>query len=234
MGGKNHQPCGKYVPESVLMSKTTSEGLAALEIANSFLEDALLVEIYGGRVEQSCFCLNRSITKLTEVEGITNEILKCIEILLVKMDYLAFQDENYCQMVNFQDFRDSMIQSKIIIPESKAWKLAQKTIQERGFRGMFLVFKSKIAEIQQHTARLKETFLLCYEAAQHGNLVKNIEENKISLRQDFARSYLAWLEFSAIFTCSSLISTELHLRRQGFKSMMQVEVPESILCEVNK
>jgi len=240
MGGKNHQPCDQYLPESILMSKITSEGLAAIETGNSFLEDALLAEVNGNGTEQNYY-LDKAIMKLVEAENTITEFIKCVDNLLIKMDYLAFQDEDYFHTVDFQSFQNSMIQLKIILPNSRAWEVAQNTIQEKGFRGMFQIFKSTMAGIKNNIVKLRETFSLCSESGRLGNLVKSIEENKIPLRQDFSRVYLAWLEFSAIFTCSSLISTELHLRRQGFKSMMDVDVSEmdinvskSVLCEVGK
>ncbi len=47
MGGKNHQPCRSWLPESTKMSRALSELTAQIEFANLALEDAIITEDEG-------------------------------------------------------------------------------------------------------------------------------------------------------------------------------------------
>ncbi|MFN3692742.1 MAG: hypothetical protein ACK4SL_01415 [Candidatus Paceibacteria bacterium] len=47
MGGKNHQPRGRYLQNSTLMSRSMSLAQIGLELANVALEDLILAELDG-------------------------------------------------------------------------------------------------------------------------------------------------------------------------------------------
>ncbi|NQE46173.1 hypothetical protein C5S31_09155 [ANME-1 cluster archaeon GoMg2] len=114
---------------------------------------------------------------------------------------------------------------------SRVFEIA--TIDENGFRGIFYRFRSSLEIITADLKALIKIFGKCQNYAKEGNLLIAIESNELPLRQNFVKVYLAYLDFSAIFACSSIVSTELHLRTYGYPSLAITTVsPEKEVAKV--
>ena len=222
MGGVNHQPCRKYIPESTMLSKIQSDILAEFETANSLLEDALLTEINGGESEQEKYYMEQATEHLIISKKRLERAINCIGHILVKMDRLDFQDNN--ELNQIAELENSLLPQQIIPKKSSAWKEAVATITQDGFRGIFYQFRSSLEEIKEDLKTLIEIFYDCQKYAKEGNLLMAIESNELPVRQNFVKVYLAYLDFSAIFTCSSIVSTELHLKTNGYPSLASTTV----------
>ncbi len=216
MGGKNHQPCRKYIRESIMLSKATSDILAKLEIANSLLEDVLLAELNG---ENKSRYMKDILKYLIESKNKTEEALKYINCILVKMDKLKFQDS---EMLNeILALKDAFIELEIIPRrEFSAWEITASILEKEGFKGIFIYFHKLLEKIKENLQELIELFVKGQEYTEKGNLLEAIETNELPIRQSFVKVYLAYLDFSAIFTCSSIISTEVYLRTNGYPSLL--------------
>ena len=231
MGGKNHQPCRKYIPESTMLSKVTSDILREFETANSLLEDALLTEINGGGSEQEKYYMEQATEHLITTKNRVERAIDCIDYLLLKMERLDFQDSE--ELDNITELENNLLSKQIIPERCSAWKEAVATIRQDGFRGIFYRFRSSLEKITEDLKALIEIFGKCQNYAKEGNLLMAIESNELSVRQNFVKVYLAYLDFSAIFACSSIVSTELHLRTQGYPSLaITIVSPEKEVVKV--
>jgi hypothetical protein len=217
MGGKNHQPCRKYIPESTMLSKVTSDILREFETANSLLEDALLTEINGGESEQEKYYMEQATEHLITTKNRLVRAIGCIDHLLLKMEKLDFQDSEELDII--AELESNLLLQQIIPERCSAWKEAVATIEQEGFRGIFYRFRISLEKITEDLKTLIEIFGKCQNYAKEGNLLMAIESNELPVRQNFVKVYLAYMDFSAMFACSSLVSTELHLKTSGYPSL---------------
>ena len=232
MGGINHQPCNKYIPESTMLSKVISDILAEFGTANSLLEDALLTEINdGGGSEQERYYMEQATEHLITTKNKLDRAIDCIDHLLLKMEKLDFQDSE--ELDTITELESTLLSQQIIPERCSAWEEAVATIRQEGFRGIFYRFRSSLEKITEDLKALIEIFGECQNYAKEGNLLMAIESNELPLRQNFVKVYLAYLDFSAIFACSSIVSTELHLRTYGHPSLAITTVsPEKEVVKV--
>ncbi|MCK4520734.1 hypothetical protein KAT95_02590 [Candidatus Parcubacteria bacterium] len=203
-----------------MLSKVTSDILVELEMANSLLEDALLTEIHGnGDSQQEKYYMEGAIEHLIATDNRLGKAIDCIDHLLAKMERLNFQDT--AELDQMIELENAFLAQRIIPERCSAWKGAITTIEEGGFRKIFYQFHSSLEEIKEDLGVLIEVFYECQKYATEGSLLQAIESNEIPLRQNFVRVYVAYLNFSATFACSSIISTELYLKTQGYPSLAE-------------
>ena len=129
MGGINHQPCNKYIPESTMLSKVISDILAEFGTANSLLEDALLTEINGGgESEQEKYYMEQATEHLITTKNKLERAIDCIDHLLLKMEKLDFQDSE--ELDTITELENNLLSQQIIPERCSAWEEAVATIRQ--------------------------------------------------------------------------------------------------------
>lgn len=213
MGGKNHQPCSNYLPESTKLSRALSIAYAMLELGNGALEDAIIAELEGhkGRIEPITTFLERSEKALCEAAS-------CASLLEQRMDELNFTDlPTLCKLdldaigIDF---------ARRGLADLNAWQCISAKLRGNGFRTVLSGFGTTIAALTKCTATLKDQIAALAPTASRGEIGRVLEENREgNIKVAFAKLYTAWSQFNAIFLASSLLSTELWYAFNGFGSL---------------
>jgi hypothetical protein len=222
MGGKNHQPCKSYLLNSTRLSKHLSLAYAHLELGNAALEDILIGELspdHDSAAAMTCYDrlnaeMSASITELGRVQ-------LSLADLRQQMDDTGFVDLPTLQRIDLTAIGAALAFQGMVSPS--AWKSVQERMTSRGFYEMIRYFDNDITELLGLTRKLwQDKFRdhLKHPVAE-GKLTDIVEENAPgSFKREFAAVYTKWIEFSAVFLASSLMSTELWYAFTGKGSLV--------------
>lgn len=221
MGGKNHQPCKKYLPDSTEISRELSLAYAELELGNVVLEDLLLAEVNGGR---------GSVDGILESLGASSEALErtvtIMHSLRERMDEFDFVDLPTLRSTDLVDLGERFVSDGLVTVE--AWSVVSRAMRDNGFVTMLAFLESRVRELVALTRNLSEAVKVLRPAAATGMVTLILEENRRgNLKPAFAKLYCAWSSFNQVFLASSLLSTELWYSFTGRGSLCPVKVRTS-------
>ena len=217
MGGINHQPCNKYLPESTRLSKDLSLAYAKLQMANVAIEDLLLAELEGRIGTLDPFFMELQASS----DGLRNAKMRCGE-LRKKMTDLEFVDLPTLNSTNLVELGERLLDKGMITKE--AWSLVSQHIKSEGFRGVLSVIEKGFDNLWTLTGELRQSARPLYQAASEGRVTSILEENKGgNIKCQFARLFCSWATFSQVFLASSILSTELWYIYTGKCSLSPVD-----------
>jgi hypothetical protein len=204
MGGKNHQPCGRYLVNSTNMSRYMSLAMSEIELANVALEDLLLAELRDeiGNSEPIVLHLSHSSEHLHSMLG-----------AMVALEH-QMADEHYVDLppmktINLIQLGRNMAEEGQHRSES-SWQKIAIMMKEQGFASVLRHHKDTANRIIGLTNALQSRVSDAGELARQGNLTLALEQNLgDNFKPEFAQVYTAWAEFQQEFLASSLISTEV-------------------------
>ncbi len=215
MGGKNHQPCGRYLKNSTLMSRSMSLAQVGLELANAALEDLILAELDGniGDIVPIKSHLDESLEHLVgmqvAINALTNQMdaEKYVDLAPMKtMDLLAFGRE---------------MRAAGLHRSESAWNNIATIMQKSGFALTLQHHATTLTKLVSLTRDLKTCIQDSTSVAANGKLNVELEENRtLNFKAEFARVYTAWADFQQEFLASSMISTEVWYRHNNNGSLL--------------
>lgn len=215
MGGQNHQPCGRYLPESTKLSKNLSLARSNLELANVAIEEVLLAELNGtnGLAEPIIMHLDESCENLLKAK-------QSVADILAKMDELDFNDLPTLKKLDLVSIGDDLASRNLV--NAVCWKEIVGLALSRGYFGIMRGFENKIDSLYVKTITLKKKILLLHDSICNGEFAKVTEENLPgNFKTTFADLYTAWSVMNQEFLASSLLSTELWYAFRGFGSLSE-------------
>jgi hypothetical protein len=219
MGGKNHQPCSKYLYNSTMLSLAMSQAGIAIETANVHLEQTLLAEMPGGPAKiTEIGQVNFPDAIATTIEKMTT-IGDRIGMLRAQMKELYYEDLPTITSDTLDDFGAKLASNGMV--NQAAYQLILETHREGKFYAVLDLFdtKLKIALAAANTLAAKATVAM--EAANSGRLTAELEENGDgNVRPQFAALYTAWGDFNDVFLASALLSTEAFYLAEGHGSLL--------------
>jgi hypothetical protein len=214
MGGKNHQPCGAYLPESTRLSRSLSLAHARLELANVALEDLLLGELVEGKhgdIRDIIDHLDGSIVA-------TNDAVTFAKELEMKLDENSFVDLPTLCKLDLDAIADNF--AKHCMAEFHAANEVAERYRTSGFRGVLAYFHRSIIGLRQLTQQLRYEVQQLSGPAADGEVHLVLEENRHgNIKPTFAKLYTNWERFNAFFLASSLLSTEVWYAFRGHGSL---------------
>lgn len=144
--------------------------------------------------------------------------------LAAKMDNLNFISKP--STLDFEQLAKKW-EHENFISDDKAWKEITGTYKEGGFRKALYVLQLKFVAVNKETRNLLAVIKNHRASAERGLFMSDVEENKIPLRQQFAKILTRWNEALNLFRYSSLISTEIYLHDEGYPSLSEYEKAET-------
>lgn len=220
MGGKNHQPCKKYLPNSTEVSRATSLALAELELANVAIEDLILAELADGvgtvtNALEHLHASRRAISSACAAAGRLRE----------HMEAESFRDLPTLRRVNLDTLGDQLAERNIV--DAGAWARISELMNRAGFFCVLAHFDTSLDRLADKTDRLIECISELTDTVSRGGLTQLVEGNEPgNFKIPFAILYNAWSIFQLEFVASSMLSTELWYRHTECGSL--VEVPQPI------
>jgi hypothetical protein len=215
MGGKNHQPCRSYLLNSTMMSRAMSLAFISVELANVALEDVIIAELGAGQGDHGPIVshLNQSVRHLNDMD---NALLQLTE----QMRKESFRDLPSLATTDLRLF-GQQAKSEDLHTSKDDWMVAEETMRKHGFWGMAEVFEKQIKHLVSLTGDLAVRVQECSDSNNASGMHVELEENgKFNFKPEFAKLYTAWSSFQQLFLASSLISTELWYRFNGFGSLL--------------
>ena len=215
MGGKNHQPCGRYLQNSTLMSRSMSLAQVDLELANVALEDLILAELDGniGDIVPIKTHLDESLEHLAGMQ-------RSIDTLSIQMDTEKYVDLPPMKTMDLLAFGRAMRAAGLHRSES-AWNNIAAIMQKSGFVPTLQHHAATLSKLVSLTKDLKTCIQDSTPAAAVGKLNVELEENRaLNFKAEFARVYTAWADFQQEFLASSMISTEVWYRHNNSGSLL--------------
>lgn len=204
MGGKNHQPCGRYLKNSTLMSRSMSLAMSSLELANVALEDVILAELSGstGDTTPILLQLDESMNHLTDMQDAACALAEQMKA----EDYVDLPPMKTIDMVGFgREMRAAGLHRS-----EASWLTISTLMQKSGFEQTLRHHSATVVRIMELTRDLKSRIVDTGRAAEDGQLTAELEQNKaLNFKAEFARVYTAWAEFQQEFLASSMVSTEV-------------------------
>jgi hypothetical protein len=236
MGGKNHQPTRpSLIAASAWLSQQIGEGVILVNESNNSLENSIILAMDKLHVQDFTIELagtpakhmDLAIKKLQETLPCVNRIRAGYQRLLdaaavegYSGNPLISQLESY----QLQELFDGLVIRPAVNPT--VWRELEDRIISSNILQTLRWESSRFEELVAPTNDLIEVMTRCREiAAQQGSrdFIDSIENNKIPLRQYFARVFSLWNYLDAMFLYSALIMTELYYRANGFSSLAEFE-----------
>lgn len=214
MGGKNHQPCGRYLENSTKLSRSLSLAHAQLEIANAALEDVLLRELSNqiGSLSSLEKCLRES-------EQFLKESLVVLDMLKKQMEAGSYADLPPTHTLDLSSIGERLAERKIV--DLGSWKKMVEVLKQGTFYTVIQHFKGRIVELHNLTQKLNGECLKLTKHVELGEVNLVLEKNYDgSIKNTFGQLYTAWSSFSQEFLASSLISTEIWYRHSDYGSLL--------------
>ncbi len=215
MGGKNHQPCSVYLRNSTQLSRCVSEAYVALEQANVALEDIILAELDGDRVDIQPIsaALQSSLNAITAAEDVSLALRD-------QMKENDFVDLPTLKTADLGEMGRSFIKTGMV--NSRAWSLVRAKMEKGGFVFVLDHFDARLVEIKKKSQALLDQVGVLESPARNGRIVDIMEKNRDgNIKMVFAQLYTAWSNFHEEFLASSMISPELWYSSRGYGSLLQ-------------
>ncbi len=217
MGGKNHQPCRKYLPISTKMSREASLAFAHLELANVALEDIILAEIEGGTgtIKDIEVNLEKSLESLSQLISRADELKD-------EMDRSHYRDLHTLRpTINLDSIGTRLIDASMV--SKSAWSVVAQNAKSGGFYKNLSMLKNHAYCLVTYTNKLGQRVRDLQPGAEKGMVTRVLEENlNGNLKSEFACLYQAWTQFQELFLASSLLSTEVYYAFNSYGSLVGI------------
>lgn len=214
MGGKNHQPCGSYLVNSTLLSRSTSQGAINLQKANIALEDLILDELCG-----RCGDFDSIVKSLKETIDSFIEVTDRLDDLHKQMRENHFKDLPSLHVLNLSVLGNSLAIQGIV--SSSAWDEVQSIMEKKGFYGIIELFRTRVLYLRNLSQDLLQAVLCLESDAKNGVIERVLEENRRgNIKVPFAKLFTEWSYFEQIFLASSMLSTELYYQYNNYGSLV--------------
>ena len=212
MGGINHQPCNRYLPNSTRLSRSVSVARTALESANIELEDVLLNEM-----ESNCKqSLSGVVKKIRDHGTSLEDILICVARLKDQM-----HAENYKDLSALSWVGENIISSLAERGMGRIEELSEvyTIMSNKSFYGVLDRFSQSINKLISINASLAAKLV---ETSNSRTMVSVLVESNhhLNFRPIFAELYSEWTKFISLFSCSSVLSTEIWYSEMGYGSLL--------------
>jgi hypothetical protein len=244
MGGQNHQPTNRILTAaSALLSQRVSDGFAAVLMANSHLEDAIMLGMDKRYVAD--LTPNLAGAAIAHIEAAIEKIENS-KALLLGIDqaferlFFAAQAEHYVgnplasqvkAMGLTKLFEGGLIQPAV---NETIWRELEQRIESSNIlktleweRGQFKLLCAPTECLVQTLKAGAE--IVVRDGAR--SFVDALEDNRLPLRQYYAQVFSAWNYLQCMFLYSALIMTELYYRANGFPSLAEftpVDIRQSV------
>lgn len=218
MGGMNHQPCGKYFPDSAKLSLELSRAQVRLHMANIALEELILGEFEGrqGGVEKISAHLMASSDFLRMARKASDDLRQ-------RMDEYRFMDLPTLHKLDLEAVGQALVQQNMVRQDS--WRKVVSIIKRGSFYAMLSHFNAMIESLVKKTGILSSKIDALSSAALEGEVGRVLEENRLgNIKIEFAELYTSWSDFISDFLASSMLSTELWYAFMGYGSLVQCGV----------
>lgn len=213
MGGKNHQPCNQYLPNSTRLSKQMSIVTIGLENANIHLEDVILAELDGSQRT-----LVPVMDSLHDTERNLQVALELCRTLRGQMTENGYQDLLPLQTLDLKGLGDDMVARGLV--EAIAWQKMSRMMKEGTFFANLTHFENELTSVLHDVRQLCECIAKLSAAGKAVNQIteKNMEGN---FKEAFAKVFTHWLRFQQEFLASSIVSTEVYYASTGAGSLIR-------------
>ncbi|MBU1557391.1 hypothetical protein KKC45_00295 [Patescibacteria group bacterium] len=216
MGAKNHQPCNGYLVNSTKLSRSVSLGYIFLEQANVSLEDLLLAELekgIGGDVSAITQMLGNSSSALSDA------LKNCVD-LRQQMDEKVYSDPDVLATINLDVVGKGFHSTGLV--QLEAWAKISELTLTHGFYSVLDHFEKALSEILAKTDEVSRLVANVSEIARTSQVNLVLEENTdANIKVEFFQLYTLWGKFNNEFIASSVLSTELWYRDNGYGSLFQ-------------
>jgi hypothetical protein len=244
VGGINHKPTKKvFTSISAFLSMKVTEALVAVENANIALEKAILASC-----DKPMYVKPEILQNLTSGGGLTsvNFLNQGIEYLRSSLEHIDLIVNTYDIMLeemakkgykgnalatSLAEYRlAARLNDKVIQPTvvTHIWHEVENRIIHDNLPKTFEFERGEFCKLREPTENLILVFEAMREAAEQDNLIDAVEENKIPMRQYFARLFSRWFYVSTMFLYSALISTELAYKEKGYGTLAEVPPVERL------
>ncbi|OGI21519.1 MAG: hypothetical protein A2808_00580 [Candidatus Moranbacteria bacterium RIFCSPHIGHO2_01_FULL_55_24] len=203
MGGVNHQPCNKYLPDSTRLSRALSLARISLESANVVIEDVLLNELEQsgqGNPQEIIYHLDHCERHLDEM----NDHLRSIS------DRYATErgwEPPSVNQINWGSVGYSLTRSQAVNPAK--WDQMTKLRLTGSFRDVLRHYFEQVECLKEYSSGARASIQSLSRTIESGSFNRAVEENQAgSFKIDFARLYHGFAEFQEEFLASALLSTE--------------------------
>lgn len=212
MGGVNHQPCGKDLPQSIHLSKVVSEAYARLMNANAILEDVLLGEVRKTDPATTFAIWLEAEKQFGLIQTALQEVVQAIDASIDHMEHTTYAHGQILAELDVAKLRTTLAEAGGVNPEDPTFIEVGAILQNGGFERMFRTFKERYQTHAKEAAELAKTFSMGGRYARDGGLLVAIEQNEFPFRLQFARVFNPLTRTMQLFSYSSLISVEVHYR----------------------
>lgn len=204
MGGMNHQPCNRFLGRSTQMSRSLSILGISLEQTNVELEDALLLEMKGGKPSLS------SMLKLCgDMKKNSSAFSLSINELRKQMDELYYEDLPTIKSPEIDVALANLV--KAGLAEEAETSLVLKAMRAGSFYSVLDLFHENTKKISLLIGDLESKTELCSKLFEETGLEKQLEGNlEGNIRVPFAKLYTAWHRLHRLFLASSMVSTDAY------------------------
>lgn len=171
MGGKNHQPCGRYVDISLKLSLHLSRARAHLELGNAELEELLLDELR--KIPGS---LKPILRELESSADFLKRSLEDCSQMRQRIENNDFVDLPTLKKMGLADLGNRLTENRIVAND--AWSIVTRVMTTEGFRGMLEMFEISVSELSQLTSELAQRIEQLQEAVSAGEVLVVLEQNR--------------------------------------------------------
>ena len=217
MGGINHQPCGRYLQNSTLMSRCLSKARIAFETSNIALEDAILADlmerpVHGEPLQAS----------LRNAVGSLDDMSASVARLRAQMDAEQYEDLPPVKSGAIAGHGLSLAKEAAVSQVS--WDIVWSLYRTKGFYSVLDHLSARITNLKGLTIVLQSKVDVLVETDGTMSPAKILEENRVgNFRLEYAKLYTAWSVFQQEFLASALISTETWYQHIRAGSLLRPE-----------
>jgi len=222
MGGRNHQPCNKYLENSTRLSRSVSQANLMLEHSNIALEDVILAELRGDKSTM------RTVQHYLLASGdYVRQALADITALANQMNVLGYTD-----LPEINDPRVSYEGGELSdrgIVLCRSWVKMYDLWREKTFYGVLDYFTTALLEIERDTMTLAKKISGLQDHAEDGKIHTILESNMDgNFKVEFAKLYTSWNTFLSDFMASSLISTTIWYLNETVGTLLNPKTKVSV------
>ncbi len=222
MGGVNHQPCNRYLPDSTRLSRALSLGRISFESANVALEDHILGELEEGS--------SGSMTDVLRHLQSSGKNLEEMKIHLSSIRSVLHAEGGWePPTVDTIDWNQvGIILVGLNAVDAIAWGRMTEVRTRGGFDAIIENYLKQIDNLVELNSDVHREMQLLESVALRGQLSEAVEENRAgNFKIAFANLYHSWASFQQDFLASVLLSTESWYRWTNVGSMIEMP-PQAI------
>lgn len=236
MGGRNHQPTSPDItPTSAWLSRQIGEGIIAIQQANNYLEEAIIIALERRHIEDlvpantatPAAALTSSIGALSESLAALQRIDIGFNRIAIVAEKVGYTGNPLARSVRTFDL-DAAFTGRLLLPNinRSVWDELLRHIEQENILGALEWERLQFRCLRNPTHELIASTEGCREIAEKRGAVAfaaAVETNTIPLRQHYARVFSLWNHHDAMFLYSALVMTELFYRANGYSSLTEFD-----------